>query len=118
MKAMTALTVAGALFAVPAFAGGGSYEKTESTTTKSSQVPSTAQPQGSVIIEQQAASPADPRPQQGTDNPSGNLGNADLNREGSGGASTRLAPGASHPLEDKPDVLDTQELQPKSDMAR
>ena len=94
MKAISALTLAGALLAVPAFAAETVYEKRESTQSTTS-MPSVQE--RSVIIEQQAATPDDRFPQQGADSPSGLLGNQDLNDEtSSGGAETRVGPGAPH----------------------
>ncbi len=111
MKAISALTLAGALFAGPAFAAETVYEQRETTTQSTTPAPSAQE--RSVIIEEQATMPQDPFPQQGADNPSGVLGQQDLNEESAtGGAETQIAPGTPRTLENEPGELDPQEAPP------
>lgn len=108
MKAISALTLAGALFAGPAFAADTVIEQRETTTQSTTTAPSVQE--RSVIIEEQAATPQDPFPEQGSDNPSGVLGNQDLNNEGAtGGMENQIGPGAPHSQDNEPSDLDPQE---------
>jgi hypothetical protein len=77
MKALAVVFTA-SLIAMPAFAD--SIRERHVITRESLQVTPVPQSQGAIVLEQRAA--RDPFPEQGSDNPSGNLSEGDLRSEG------------------------------------